>query len=247
MTKIRALSLALIGLTLSGCATTKIEPKDYTSFYQQDPRSILVVPVINNSNEVDAAGLFYTTVILPLSERGFYVFPANATRSIMEAEGLGDAGLVHEAPTPQLAPLFGADSVLYLEVISWDSDYNVISSEVEVEFLYTLKASNGDVLWQDQEKYVYSTSGNSGNFLADLVATAVTAMINNTKSDFTPLAMQANIAVLSPEGYGLPFGPYSPNRDENEKLFPATGSGKISDASMEAVSAPGVLAPSLAE
>jgi hypothetical protein len=235
-------------LAISGCATTGVPPKDYTAFNQERPRSVLVVPVINNSNEVDAANLFYSTLAVPLAERGYYVFPANAAKTLMEAEGLGDAGLVHEAPTMQLAPIFGADSVLYVEVLDWKSNYKIVSSNIEVEFLYTLKSGkSGAVLWQDQERYVHATSANSGNLLADLLANAITSVINNTKSDFTPMAMQANFAVLSPAGQGLPFGQRSPSAGENGKLFPSTGSGKVSDALQEAVAAPGLGGHSLDE
>jgi hypothetical protein len=235
---------AMAAFALSGCATANIESKDYSAFQRARPQSILVVPVINHSNEVDATNLFFSTLAVPLAERGYYVFPSNAVRGLMEAEGLGDAGLVHETPAQQLAPIFGADAVLYVEVIDWQSKYEVISSSIQTEFLYTLKSGvTGEVLWQDQERVVYSTSANSGNILANLLVNAVTAAINNTRSDFTPLAIQANVAVLSPQGQGIPFGARSPNVNLNGELFPATGSGRITDATTVAVSAPDLELP----
>lgn len=232
------------GAMLSGCASTATQTKDYTDYHAAAPKSVLVVPVVNHSNEVDASELFLTTMAVPLAERGYYVFPTNATTTMMNAEGLSDAGFVHQAPTTELAKLFGADAVLYVEVLDWDSSYKVISSEIQTEFLYTLKsATTGKVLWQDQHRYVHSTSANSGNPFADLLANAITSVINNTKSDFTPMAMQANIAVLSPAGQGLPFGPRNSMSADNGSNFPSTGSGRISDAQIEAVSAPGVRGP----
>lgn len=233
-------------LALSACTVIPIErpsPKDYTAFNSENPRSILVVPVINHSNEVDAANLFLTTMAVPLAERGFYVFPTNATRKLMEAEGLGDAGLVHETQTPKLAEVFNADAVLYVEILKWESNYNVLSSDIKTAMLYTLKSGQtNQVLWQDEEEYVYSDSGNSGNFIADLLANALMSALNSTRSDYTPVAMAANVKVLTPPGAGLPYGPYSGYYSDNSKLFPSTGSGNISDASQEAVSAPGVKA-----
>lgn len=244
MKKPLLIGLLACGAALSGCSTTVVEPKDYTSYYADAPRSILVVPVVNHSNEVDASELFLTTMAVPLAERGFYVFPTNATTTMMGAEGLSDPGFVHQAPTPDLARLFDADAVLYVEVLDWDSNYEVISSSIETEFLYTLKsARTGQVLWQDQQRYVHSTSANSGNPLADLLANALTSVINNTKSDFTPMAIQANIAVLSPAGQGLPFGHRNELVSKNDEYYPATGTGKISNAEREAMSAPGVRAP----
>lgn len=240
---LRKASLILAAASLSGCAVTKIPPKDYTTFNTEAPRSILVVPVVNHTNEVDAANLFLTTAAVPLSERGFYVFPTNATRRLMEAEGLGDAGLVHGTQTSRLAEVFNADAVLYVEVLKWESDYNVVNSAVETEMLYTLKSGRTDeVLWQDQQQYVHSFASNSGNFLADLLVTAIKAAVDSTRSDYTPVAMAANVTVIAPEGSGIPFGPYSPGYDQNGKRFPSSGTGKISDATQEAISAPGVVA-----
>ena len=236
--------MGLAAASLGACTTTGPEPKDYTAINTEAPRSILVVPVVNHSNEVDAANLFLTTLAVPLSERGYYVFPTNASRQLMEAEGLGDAGLVHGAETSRLASVFGADAVLYVEVLKWESGYNILSSDTTTAMLYTLKSGKtNEVLWQDEQEYVHSFSANTGNIFADLIANAVSAAIDSTRSDFTPVAMGANITVLTPAGSGLPFGPYAPSVTENAKLFPSSGTGKISDASQEAISAPGVGAP----
>jgi len=243
---LRNLAVGLVAIGLSACATNQITPKDYSAFNAERPRSVLVVPVINHTNEADAANLFLTTMAVPLAERGFYVFPINATRNLMEAEGLGDAGLVHGTPTSQLAQVFGADSILYVEVLQWDSKYNVLSSDIKTEMLYTLKSGKTDqVLWQDQQEYVHSYSGGSGNFLVDLVATAVSAAVDSTRSDFTPVAMGANVTVLTPAGLGMPFGPYSPSFSQNETLFPANGTGLVTSASREAIAAPGVRVPDM--
>jgi hypothetical protein len=240
----RSTLIAVAALGLTACTATQVPPKDYSSFHSEAPRSILVVPVVNHSNEVDAANLFLTTTAVPLAERGFYVFPTNATRKLMEAEGLGDPGLVHGTQTKLLADVFGADAVLYVEVLRWESGYNVLSSDITTEMLYTLKSGRSDeVLWQDQQSYVHSFTPDSGNVFADLIASAVVAAVNSTRSDFSSVAMGANVSVLSPAGTGLPFGPYSATYGENQKLFPASGTGKISDAAQEALSAPGVKAP----
>ena len=72
------------------------------------PRSILVVPVVNNSVDVTAGDYFLSTVPVPLAERGYYVFPVNLVKRLLEDDGLADASLVHGAQTDCLAALFGA-------------------------------------------------------------------------------------------------------------------------------------------
>lgn len=241
---LRKFLLAGCVLSLGACATLpQVEPKDYTAFNTEAPRSILVVPVINHTNEVDAANLFLTTMTVPLSERGFYVFPINATRNLMEAEGLGDAGLVHGTQTSTLAEVFDADALMYVEVLKWETNYNVFNSDVQTEMLYTLKSGRtNEVLWQDQQSYLHSYSANSGNIFADLIATAISAAIDSTRSDFTPVATSANNVVISPAGVGVPFGPYSPQYGSNAEIFPSTGSGRVTNSTQEATAAPGLKA-----
>jgi len=232
-----------LALLMSGCAA-KQAPKDFTAFRSADPHSILVVPVINRSAEVEAADLFLSTLSVPLAERGFYVFPVNMTKSIMESDGLGDANLVHGADTTRLAELFGADSVLYVEILNWESQYAITAANINVEFVYTLKdGQTGELLWQEQQAMQYSRSGSGGGLLANLIATAITSAIDSTRSDFTPVAQQANAVALLTPGLGLPSGPYSPNYGKDEATFPSTGTGYISDATIATVAYPIIPAP----
>ena len=234
-----AFTAGVMSLCVGACAGNAPIPKDYTAFRKAAPRSILIVPVVNHSNEAQAADLFLTTLAVPLSERGYYVFPTAMTKKLIQDDGLSDPGAVHSASTPALASLFGADAVLYVEILDWKARYAVTASTVTVKFLYTLKnGRTGDLLWQDEQGYTYSTSSNSGNILADLVANAVTSMINNGRADYTPVAVQANALALLPVGQGIPFGPYARITGQDDKAFPSTGSGKVSNASTPAISYP---------
>lgn len=226
----RLMFLASVVVLLSACASAP-ESKDYTSFRKSDPRSILVVPVINHSAEVDAANYFLTTLAIPLAERGFYVFPINMVRDMMESDGLGDPYLVHSADSVRLCSLFGSEGVLYVEIFDWRSQYAVLASNIIVHFLYTLKdCHTGELLWQEEQPYVYSRSGGSGNIFADLIATAVTSAIDSASSDYTGVAMAANAEALLVPGQGLPNGPYSPSYNQDIEQFQSTGTGKLSNA-----------------
>jgi hypothetical protein len=61
---------------LTGCVNAP-KKADYTQFRTESPRSILVVPVINKSVDVNAPDYFLSTIAQPLAERGYYVFPLN--------------------------------------------------------------------------------------------------------------------------------------------------------------------------
>ncbi|GER05756.1 hypothetical protein JCM17843_00660 [Kordiimonadales bacterium JCM 17843] len=76
-----------------------------------------------------------------------------------------------------------------------------------------------------------------------MIAAAITAGVDNAKSDYTPAAHMANAMAMAPPGQGLPFGPYSPDYGTDNELYAATGSGHFSDATEMAVSYPVSLQP----
>ena len=49
----RLAGILALGSVLGGCAT--VQPYDFTEFHKTPPRSILIVPVVNRSLDVDAA------------------------------------------------------------------------------------------------------------------------------------------------------------------------------------------------
>lgn len=240
MRKLKQLTALLAGLLVTACASMP-EPKDYTTFREASPRSILVVPVVNHSAEPEASRFFLTTMPIPLAERGYYVFSTNMVRALMENEGLADPYLVHSSETPRVAELFGADAVLYVEILDWRSSYKVISSDIVVHFLYTLKdGRTNQLLWQDEEEFVYSKSANSNNLIANVIANAVIAAVDNVSVDYTPVANTANARALLPAGQGIPFGPYSASYQKDAKEFPSLGSGNISNAESLAIALGGL-------
>ena len=116
---------------MAGCATT--QPKDYTKFNAAKPSSILIVPVVNRSVEVTASDYFLSTITIPIAENGYYVFPVNLVKRMLEDDGLSDASLVHSASVGKLTNLFGADAVLYVTINQWDSQYLVLTTQVNID------------------------------------------------------------------------------------------------------------------
>lgn len=197
-------SLAFV-LAAAGCVTPRA--KDYTKFMSAQPRSILVVPVMNKSVDVTAADYFLSTVPIPLAERGYYVFPVNLVKRTLEDDGLADAGLVHGADPTRLANLFGADAVLYVTIERWDAKWVLVQTQVTVEFSYAIKdGKTGDTLWSERRQMVYASDSGGGGLLGAIVAAAVTKASPN----YMPLARQANATALAYPGPGLPAGPYRP-------------------------------------
>lgn len=211
MKRINPVVLIVFIAFLAGCVTP---PKDYTKFVTANPRSLLIVPVVNNSVEVTAADYMLSTITIPLAENGYYVFPVNLVKRIMEDEGLSDASLVHASPTEKLCNLFGADAALYITIEKWDAQYLLLSTQVNVELKYQIRdGKTGDILWDDQEKMVYVPhNSSSGNPFVDLIVMAVNAAVTKAAPNYIPLAKQANAKAFMYPGPGIPPGPYAPDR-----------------------------------
>lgn len=209
-------------LTLIGCVSQ--EKYDYQAFRSSSPKSILVVPVVNNTVEVLAGDLFLCTIPQPLAERGYYVFPVNLVKETLEDEGLNDSHLVHQADPARLAEIFGADAVLYISIEQWTAKYVVVNTTVEVDFKYLLKdGKSGQTLWRHRQLARYSTQqGNSGNVLADLVAGAIIATVEKAfpEAKLLQLTRQANGESVSAPYTGVPHGPYSAEYGKDTKYYP---------------------------
>ncbi|HTN51929.1 MAG TPA: GNA1162 family protein [Anaeromyxobacter sp.] len=215
--RLAAALLAALALGAAGCVTAP-PAKNYDAFKAADPHSILIVPVVNNTGNVEAPSFFLSTLPVPVAELGYYVFPTHLVMRMLEDDGLSDANLVHQADPVRLCGLFGADSVLYVTIQSWNAKYLVFNTTVEVSFEYVLKdGKTGTTLWNDKRTVQYSSGqggGSSGNPLADLVAMAVAAAVTKAAPDYMPLARQANDQVLTTPGVGLLYGPYHPQRQK---------------------------------
>lgn len=208
----RGITILVLLLTslLAGCAHT-LPPKDSSKFKAANLSSILVVPVVNQSVEVTAPDFFLSTVSVPLAERGYYVFPVNLVKRILEDEGLSDANLVHSASVEKVCNLFGSDSVLYVTIKEWNAQYMVLSTTVNVKLHYAIKdCKTGDTLWEHEQKMAYTPqSSSTGNPIGDLIVMAVSAAVTKAAPNYVPLARQANARTFYADGVGIPLGHYA--------------------------------------
>lgn len=198
----------LLVLSLAGCATRPPGP-DLSAFRTAAPRSVLIVPIVNKTLEVEASNYMLTTLPIPIAEKGYYVFPVNTVKVVLEHEGLYEPERVRAVEPSKLAELFGADAILYVSINRWDAQYVVLSTVVTVELDYKLVGKTGQTLWTATKKMQYSPQNTStGNVIADLVVAAVNAAITRAAPNYIPLARQANYLVLVTESTAWPDGPY---------------------------------------
>jgi hypothetical protein len=203
------LLLCLLVVVITGCASPAAKT-DLSAFNTAAPRSILVIPAVNKSLDVDAPNYLLSTLTVPLAEKGFYVFPVNTVKFILEQEGFYEADQIHKQPPEALAKLFDADAVLYVTINRWDAQYAFISTTVTVEFDYRMVSREGQEIWKANQKLQYSPqNNNSGSALAMLITAAVNAAVARAAPNYLPLTQQANQMVFVIGPTAIPNGPYS--------------------------------------
>jgi hypothetical protein len=199
-------------LLLAGCQTVK--PYDYTNFRAHPPRSILVLPPLNESTAVEGTYGYLTTVSRPVAERGYYVFPVAVVDQFMKENGLPTASEMQQASLAKVAEITGADAVLFLDLKQYGAHFQVISSVVTVEVNAKLvDTRSGTLLWEGHG-IAQQSSGGSGSLLGDLIAAAITQALNKHTDRAHQVSRLANANLFFPEQTGLPYGPYSPKYDQ---------------------------------
>jgi hypothetical protein len=207
--------IALIALT--GCAAKR----DYGAYLAHEPRSILVVPALNETTAIDAEPVYMTTVSRPLAERGFYVFPVYLTELLLRDLGLPEAGLVQQLPLERFRDQFGADAVLFITINDWSTKYIVVQSSTVVTVSFVLKDTRtGTVLWETTQSAARNSGDGGGGLGGALANAAVTYAVSQmVEVDYRPLAFQANAQAFTLPGVGLPAGPYHPDFGKNKDRY----------------------------
>ena len=203
-------AIALASLGLVGCATTS--PKyDYTAFRLSPPRSILVLPPINESTAVEGTYGYLTTVSRPLAERGYYVFPVAVIDRLLKENGMPTAGEMHQVPLDKVREITGADAVLYPVVHEYGTKFHVLSSDTVVNVSARLvDTRSGALLWEGAGVAQQGSSSGQGGLLGELVAAIVSQAINANTDRAHGVSRMANAFLFFSQGRELPAGPYHP-------------------------------------
>jgi hypothetical protein len=203
-------------LMLTACVSSP-KQQDYTAFRNSKPRSILVLPPVNNTTDVNATFGMLSQMTMPLAEAGYYVVPVAEMEETFKHNGLTTPNDIQALAPGKLRSIFGADAALYTNVTSYGSSYRVIGSSTVVAATAKLvDLRSGDTLWSGSATANGGEVGGNvgvGSFgiVAALAQVAVQHVINvvTDKSwDVAGLTSQRMLATGNQNG--LLYGPRSP-------------------------------------
>ena len=207
-TILRAMSGVIVAALLTGCATPK--PYDYTNYREHPPRSILVLPPLNESMSMKATYGYLSTVTRPIAELGYYVYPVAVVDQFLKENGMPTAGEMHQVPLNKVAEIVGADAVLFVTVKQYGSKYQIINSATIVVVHATLvDTRTGITLWEGNGA-AEQDSGGSGDIIADLISALITQAINSHSDAAHDVSRTANNILFYTKDHGLLYGPYHP-------------------------------------
>lgn len=202
------LMLAVLG----GCVSPKTV--DYSAYKQSRPKTILVLPPLNNSPDVKASYSLLSQVTYPLAEAGYYVLPITLVDETFRQNGLTTPADIHQAPANKLQEIFGADAALYITVTDYGTRYMIISSETVVTASAKLvDLKSGTTLWTGSARASSEEGGNNGGggLVGMLITAAVKQIINSSTDAGHPIAGVTSARLLSAgQPAGLLYGPRSP-------------------------------------
>lgn len=210
----KIIPLAVMAAALCSCGTANriTRESQYAAMYENMPLTILVMPPINNTSNVEAKDLLYTSISRPLAEAGYYVISPLLAMDILKAESAYDAELFIDKPLTMFRDYFGADAVVFSQIDTWTKRGFGIDTKIR----YMIKSTTSDEILFDRSCDLYlDLSENSGghSILSTLVDLAVSA-INTATTDHIVAARRANYYIFS----DIPRGKYSPEYLQDKEV-----------------------------
>jgi hypothetical protein len=213
-TRIALTALLLpLSLWLGGCAAPRKAP-ELAAFKAARPASILVLPPINDSPDVNAPMSVLAQASLPLGEAGYYVMPVGVMMETFRQNGLSNPPDVHEVSAKKLREIFGADAALYLKVTQYGAKYTVLHAEVRATAQARLvDLRSGQTLWAGSATASNDegNQNNSGGLIGAVVGSLVKQIIQSVTDSGHPVAgVMANRLLRAGRPGGIIWGPHSP-------------------------------------
>lgn len=145
-----------LGLGCAGGAHHSVAP-DYKD---RAPRSIAVLPVLNETVNLNAPVVFRPILLNKLSLKGYETPPLAFIDGRLREKGIHEAGQVNSLAPQQLGNLLGVDALLYAYVTEFSTTYLLAYASMTVGARFELKdAKTGEKLWESAHQVKESKLG----------------------------------------------------------------------------------------
>lgn len=201
--------LALCLVSTYGCAGKRT---DYRAYLDNFPKSILVLPPLNESLEVQASGMFLSTITTPLAELGYYVLPVAVVDAVLRENGVPLPPEMHQVSIEKLQEVFHPDSILYITIKKWTTTYLVFNTTTTVVLDYRLVDTDTKLdIWRWRQAFQYSPSNNQSGLAGKIVVAAIHAAQSGSGRLEREVAIAANQMAFYQPRHGLLVGERHPN------------------------------------
>jgi hypothetical protein len=213
---LKLLALLATALVFTGCATHKQSDVDYSAFRQHQPKSILVLPPLNNTSDLRATYSVMSSATWPLAEAGYYVFPVALVDQTFKENGLQNPGEMHQASPKKLNEIFGADAALYITITNYGASSALLGGDVVVTAQASLiDTRTGSTLWECKASASDAEGKQNQNGLVGLLIQGIISQIANSVSDpGYRIGRITNQRLLNAGPRGLLPGPRSPKFEQ---------------------------------
>lgn len=198
---------------LASCAPTITRGVQYPQMYAEKPVTIVVMPPINQTNFVEAKDYFYTTMYMPLCEKGYYAFSPNLMMSVLQEQSAYDSEMFIEGDLSTFKTALGADAAMFTVIKSWSRANALGKITAGVEYILR-STKTGQTLYQREGLITLDTSVNAfGGGIGMLVNIAATT-IATAATDKVEAGRVCTQYVLS----DMPEGRYGANYDKDQNM-----------------------------
>lgn len=178
--------------------------EQYAKMYEEKPITFLVMPPINNSTNVEAKDLLYTSISYPLIESGYYVLSPMLTMEILKKESAYDAEMFVNSSLSMFQKYFGADAVVFSEINSWTK--KGFGIETDIHFIIKSAHTNEILFERSCDLYLDLSTQSSGGGLFGAAAAILSSAVNTAITQHIQAARMANRYIIR----DIPRGKYSP-------------------------------------
>ena len=178
--------------------------EQYAKMYEEKPIIFLVMPPINNSTNVEAKDLLYTSISYPLIESGYYVLSPMLTMEILKKESAYDAEMFVNSSLSMFQKYFGADAVVFSEINSWTK--KGFGIETDIHFIIKSAHTNEILFERSCDLYLDLSTQSSGGGLFGAAAAILSSAVNTAITQHIQAARMANRYIIR----DIPRGKYSP-------------------------------------